>query len=89
MYLVGVRPVGDVLNSNNISNILGLSQADFSLVNGNRMVVRADLYVTLQGIIGEIKGNTITLINGDAKPITLVFNETAPVFEQPAQSGAN
>lgn len=87
MYLVGVRPQSSSATYVDISRISGLTAANFDLLRGNSLVNRADLFVTLQGVIYEIKGNTITLINGNSKPIVVVVNESAPIFVQLTQQG--
>lgn len=88
MYLTGVRLSISPTGFGEISSVPGFASTDFSLIKDNGAVTRADVFVTLRGSIRDIKDNTITIVNGSGKPITIVVNENALIFEQPRQEGA-
>lgn len=87
MYLVGVRPSIGPTGSGEISSIPGFADVNFNLIKDNSVVTHADVFVTLRGVIREIKDNTITIVNGNSKPITLILNEDGPIFVKPTQQG--
>ncbi len=87
MYLVGVRPQGNLAVCEGIPDVAGLSGKGLVVLNNNQAVTSAQLVVTLMGTIQGIDGNTITIAQGANAPITVKVSDQTSITGEPSQSG--
>lgn len=80
MSAVGVRIPKDYKSEplcKGLPDVAGISGKGLAIISDNELVKQADLRVKLQGMIGNlsVEDRTITLISGQAAPITVQLND--------------
>ncbi len=83
MYVVGVRPTGNLAVCQGVPDVAGISGRALALIKDNKTVSGAEIRLVLAGSISEIKDTTLTLVSPENPPITIKVSEQAVVSGLP------